>query len=130
MIRFHSCICSASSTSPSRQSTARSPNTYRLPSLAIEPSSTAVLATRWQTSRALAAVRAPPVGRPISVSVCWIRSKEETEKRGLFELHYDALLQRGVEHWVAGRVGEVGENDSVSFSQGVLALGHKPECDR
>src|SRR5258707_524164 len=39
-------------------------------------------------------------------------------------------MQRAVEYRVAGRVGEVGENDGVFFSQGVLALDYKPDCDR
>ena len=63
------CTCCSSRMSPVRQFRARSPSTYWLPRLAIDPSSTAALAVRSQISRASSGVSRASAGWPISPRV-------------------------------------------------------------
>ena len=79
---FAACTCSSARTSPVRQSFARSPSTYWLPRLAIEPSSTTALAVRSQISRATLGVSRASEGWPISRRACWICWSEMMLRKG------------------------------------------------
>ena len=102
-----------------RQFTARMPRTYWVPSFAIHPSRTASPPLRWQSSRDKSGVSAVAAGLPISRSDCCIRSSEMRLRVGrLLELDRHGLAQGGVEDRLAGVVGNLAEDDAVSFPAG------------
>ena len=97
-----------------RQFLARNPRTYWLPRLAIEPSRTAALAVRSQMSLASSG-RQPRVRRLAHQAQRLLDALlgDEAEERRLFELYRQPLAKRPVEHRVAGRVREIGEDNRV-----------------
>ena len=97
-----------------RQFLARSHNTYWLPRLAIEPSRTAVLPVRSQISRAISGVSRVSGGRFMKRSACWmLLVRDESQERGLFQLHRQPLAKGLVKYRIAGLVFEIGQNNRV-----------------
>ena len=76
------CCCCSSRISPSRQSFARKPRTYSLPSVAMEPSTTAAAPVRSQTSCAVSPVNRASAGRPMRTSVRRMRCSEIRLRKG------------------------------------------------
>ena len=97
-----------------RQFVARSPRTYWLPRLAIEPSRTAAPAVRSQMSFASSG-RQPRVRRLAHQTQHLLNTLlgDEAEKWRLLKLYRQSLAKRPVKHRVAGRVVEIGEDNRV-----------------
>ena len=108
-----------------RQFFARSPTTYWLPRLAIEPSRTAALAVRSQMSFAISG-RQPRVRRLAHQTQHLLDTLlgDEAEKWRLLQLYRQSLAKRPVKHGVAGRVVEIGEDNRVLVRE-VLACGEE-----
>ena len=112
------CACSSARMSPVVQCLARRPRTYWLPSVAIDPSRTGgaagpdahALRNVGSQSRIRRLVHQRQRAADAFVG-------DEAEERRLLKLHRQSLSQRIVEHWVAGRVGELGEDDRVLVGQ-------------
>ena len=91
--------------------------------LAIEPSMTAALPVLAQISRAVSRLSRASAGRPIILSVCWIRrSGTEAQKGRLFKFYCHALPQRTVESRIAGRIDEVGQHHRIGFGESPTSM--------
>ncbi len=76
---------------------------------------------RWQISRATAAVTGVSGGRLMKRErLAHALIGDNVQERRLFELDGQRLLERAVEHRVAGRVAEVGDQDAVAGGQRLL----------
>lgn len=78
----------------------------------------ALLDSRWQTSRAVAVVKRSSGERPMYRSVSRMRSSGITLRKGESdELDCQRLPERVVENRIAGRIGEVRQDDGVAFHE-------------
>ena len=98
---------------PVLQFFARRPNTYWLPTLAIEPSKTAALA--GSLADLLGDLGSQPrIFRPSHQSqrLLDLPVRNQTEERRLLQFHGQPLTQRVVKNRIAGLVIEIGQDDA------------------
>ena len=126
------CDCCVSSTSPDRQSVARSPRTCLVTETgnrSLDDSGAAApLADLQRDSR-----REPRVGRLAHHRDHAANTLigEYVKERGLLQLDGQAQRQGFIEHRIAGRVGEVAQHDGVGLSQCRRARpGERPVSSR
>ncbi len=75
---------------------------------------TALLPVRWQiSSPSCGVMRSVGAAAHELESGFDFATREDVEKWRLFEARSERLFERVVKHWVAGLVGEIGEDDGV-----------------